>query len=805
MDSDEDAIEALLSFGDCQDSSSEFHSSSDPDTDSYLVGYITANGLAIRHHAHTISGHEIVRLLLDPKNVNAIKIFNRRSTLVGYIEESVASVLSPLLRTHKVKLDGSLHIPSKKIKIHVFATLQDLEMVKSVIKLDDRLLFSEAVIVQETNNKDEIFKKDEIFNTLEPPQEMITTRLFLHQKEGLWWLMQRENSDELPFFWEEEKDGFFKNVWAKYRVNQRPDPLRGGIFADEMGLGKTLTLLSLIALDKDDSRNVIDRTTCAEPRRKKQKSIDDDGSCDLLVSKTTLIVCPPAVLSTWMSELEEHVKPGSFKTCSYDNESTKDAEELRNHDIVLTTYSTLASEESLEDSPIKMIEWWRVILDEAHNIKNVNAQQSRAVTNLKAERRWVVTGTPIQNGSSDLFSFMVFLRFEPFEAQNYWKILVQRPLAREDTKAVSRLQVLMDTISLRRIKDKVKVPGLPSKTVKTYFIKLSGEERKLYDQMESEAKGVMEALIRAGSLDRNYSTVLCVNLRLRQICNDINLCPSDLRNLLPSNEIEEVSNNPELLQKVVAVLQDGEDFDCPICKSTPTDTVITQCGHIFCRACILKSMKVLKPCCPLCRRSLSKSDLFSAPPESSQSDDKEAFSSRNKSSKVAQLLKLLTDARDKNPNAKSVIFSQFQKMLILLEEPLKAAGFKILRLDGSINVKKRGEVIKEFSAAALDGPTLLLASLKASGAGINLAMASTVYLMEPWWNPAVEEQAINQVHRIGQKKDVTVVRLIVQNSIEEKVLEMQERKKKLAMEAFGQDGAKAGKVSVADLRTLVSM
>jgi len=145
-------------------------------------------------------------------------------------------------------------------------------------------------------------------------------------------------------------------------------------------------------------------------------------------------------------------------------------------------------------------------------------------------------------------------------------------------------------------------------------------------------------------------------------------------------------------------------------------------------------------------------------------------------------------------------------MLILLEEPLKAAGFKILRLDGSMNAKRRAQTIQEFGLLTPDGPTVLLASLKASGVGINLTAASRVYLLEPWWNPAVEEQAMDRVHRIGQKEDVKIVRMIAQNSIEERILELQEKKKKLAREAFSRKGPKDRRdVGVDDLRTLMSL
>ncbi|KAJ9185076.1 hypothetical protein P3X46_004748 [Hevea brasiliensis] len=868
FEEEQDPVALFMSLDDWQDSSSQ------SSTETYMVGFVIANIVGIRYYSGTITGRELVGLVREPLNVydqNAIKVLNTRSLQVGHIERSVAAVLSPLIDSHKITVEGvvansrssgnKFRIPCQ---IHIFARFEDIEVVKSAIfrgglvlisETDASFGLSEAMVVKEKCKKSDSKSVDEIFKlvddnvnkkgkigTLEPPKEMIKSELFVHQKEGLWWLMNRENSGELPPFWE-EKDGEYVNVLTNYHTDKRPEPLRGGILADDMGLGKTLTLLSLIAFDRADNSATLDRDNIGEGTceldegstvfsdkkgkrrrvsakgtrgRKKHKTegahLDinakgksvggTDKSFSILGAKTTLIVCPPAVFSSWVTQLEEHTQRGSFKVYMYYGERTREAEELKKQDIVLTTYSTLASEGSWEDSPVKMIEWWRVILDEAHVIKNANAQQSRAVTNLKAKRRWVVTGTPIQNGSFDLFSLMAFLRFEPFSIKNYWQSLVQRPLAQGDKKGLSRLQVLMATISLRRTKDKGLV-GLPSKTVETHYIELSGEERELYDQMEGEAKGVIQGFINAGSLTTNYSTILCIILRLRQICNNLALCPSDLRSLLPSKCIEDVSNNTELLEKVVAVLQDGEDFDCPICICPPTDTVITRCAHIFCRPCILKTLQRMKPCCPLCRRSLTMSDLFSAPPESSHT---EISSSRSTdSSKVSTLIRLLIAVRIKDPTAKSVVFSQFQKMLVLLEEPLKAAGFKILRLDGSMNAKKRAQVIKEFGVPGPGGPNVLLASLKASGAGINLAAASKVYLLEPWWNPAVEEQAMDRVHRIGQKEEVTIVRLIARNSIEERILEMQERKKKLAKEAFGRRGAKAHEVRVDDLRALMSL
>ncbi|KAL7134254.1 hypothetical protein ABFS83_11G014300 [Erythranthe nasuta] len=842
--------------------------------ETFLVGFVIVNVVGLRHYEGIISGREIVGLVreeLNPYDENAIKVLNMRSVQVGHVERSAASVLSPLIDGGLITVEGIVPKPPGKgsrfkmpCQVHIFARIEEFERVKLAIAVgglqliaDNNASFtlSEAMAVKETKSTlgeksvDEIFKlldmkvgKQGVSEALDPPKDMIKSKLFSHQKEGLGWLVSRENSCDLPPFWE-EKNGVYVNELTNFQTDTRPDPLQGGIFADDMGLGKTLTLLSLIALDKwahlgqssgningedeeelgeEEYNPILDKKSKrgrgsrkADNSRKKRKTEDlkakemgkrpalDESS--VLEPKTTLIVCPPSVFSSWITQLEEHTRHGTFKVYMYYGERTKDATELGKHDIVLTTYSTLASEESCEGSPIKKIEWRRVILDEAHVIKNVNTQQSRAVTNLKAKRRWAVTGTPVQNNSFDLFSLVAFLKFEPLSMKSLWNSLIQRPLTQGDENGISRLQVLMATISLRRTKDKAMV-GLPTKIIETFLVNLHEEERKVYDQMEDEAGKIVKNYISDESVVKNYSNVLSILLRLRQICSDLSLCPADLRALLPSSQIEDVANNPTLLQKLLLVLQDGEDFDCPICICPPTDIIITCCAHIFCESCILKTIKRTKPCCPMCRHPLSESDLFKAPPESSHSSTTEKGSSARLSSKVTALLKLLSAAREARPSSKSVIFSQFRKMLLLLEEPLKEAGFNVIRLDGSMNAKKRAQVIKDFGVPAPVGPTILLASLKASNSGINLTAASTVYLMEPWWNPGVEEQAMDRVHRIGQKDDVKIVRLIAKDTIEERILQLQEKKRVLAKKAFGKRGQKEQReINRDDLSALMNL
>uniref|UniRef100_A0A803LT29 Uncharacterized protein n=1 Tax=Chenopodium quinoa TaxID=63459 RepID=A0A803LT29_CHEQI len=801
-------------------------------SETYMVGFVIVKIAGVQHYTGRISGREMVGLVREPLNVhdeNAIKVLNIRGAQVGYIERVAAKVLAPLMDTQLIIVEGIVpntpNIGSRfkiPVQLHIFARIEAFPVVQSAVLGGGLQLIagnspsfalSDAEVVKEKRNSKDVKSVDEIFQLvdenvgrkeglvvkLEPPKDVIFPELFDHQKEGLGWLVGRENSEELPPFWE-ERDGVFVNVLTNYQTSTRPEPIRGGIFADDMGLGKTLTLLSLIAYDKRCCGSVGKTSeNCGDG-----DDIDDSGgrkSKGGRKGKRGSVNTARKKRKVDSKQLSDHTYLNTLKCYEYHGKDrTRDVEVLKKYDVVLTSYNTLSVEESQSDSPMNKMDWRRIILDEGHMIKNANAKLSCAVTALNSKRRWVVTGTPIQNSSYDLFSLMAFLKFEPFSNKDYWNRLVQRPLIQGDQKGLERLQVLMATVALRRTKEQNLIQ-LPSKSIDTCYVELLHEERRLYDRMEEEAKQIVKNYINDGSVTRNYSTVVSIILRLRQICTDVALCPHDIKSLLPPDNVQDVSNNPELLEKLVSLLQDAEDFDCPICISPPTDVIITTCAHIFCRACIVKTLKLTKANCPMCRHPLSESKLYSAPPPAELSDDNNTSSSPKASSKVSTLLKLLSE----NRGVKSVVFSQFRKMLLLLEEPLKAAGIKTLRLDGSMSAKERGLVIQEFSVSEIDSSSVLLASLKASGTGINLTSASVVYLLEPWWNPATEEQAMDRVHRIGQRKDVKIVRIIARNTIEERVLELQKKKKELAKGAFGRKGKDKKETTVGDLCRLISL
>ena len=251
------------------------------------------------------------------------------------------------------------------------------------------------------------------------------------------------------------------------------------------------------------------------------------------------------------------------------------------------------------------------------------------------------------------------------------------------------------------------------------------------------------------------------------------------------------------------------------------DPVITSCAHVFCRECIMHCIcagsggKSQVGMCPVCREPVSKHDLITVPRSSRFSVDIE----RNwkASSKIQALMSDLRrlfngpppepvlpriDGTSGGPERhvqKCVLVSQWTSMLDLLERPLRDEGIAFVRLDGAMSQQARCETLTRFGGDP-NVPVLLL-SLRAGGVGLNLVAAQTLYLLDPWWNPAVEEQAINRIHRIGQRYPVSVKRFLMERSVEERILELQKRKEALVKGALAQ-GEDAKAMRVEDLKEL---
>lgn len=245
--------------------------------------------------------------------------------------------------------------------------------------------------------------------------------------------------------------------------------------------------------------------------------------------------------------------------------------------------------------------------------------------------------------------------------------------------------------------------------------------------------------------------------------------------------------NCKALQVLLQLCIDSRD-ECSICLEELNNPVITACKHIFCRECIERTIG-LQHKCPMCRGQLADNQCLVEPAIEEKTMEDEDIDIETKSSKTEALMSILTAGR-RDPESKVVIFSQWTSFLNIIQHQLNEAGFKYTRIDGTMSAQVRDAAV---TALESDPDTkILLASLSVCSVGLNLVAADTVILADSWWAPAIEDQAVDRVHRLGQTRPCKVWRLVMEDSIEERVLEIQVEKRKLVSKAF-QEKAKGGK------------
>ncbi|KAG5635503.1 hypothetical protein H0H81_011022 [Sphagnurus paluster] len=670
----------------------------------------------------------------------------------------------------------------------------------------------------------------------------LTVDLLKHQSQALQWCVEREyptlpkmESDKPVQFWLSRKNGnkhYYYNIATKTPQEEAPLLGRGALCADAMGLGKTLTMLALILATKND--------------------IPQD------FSNSTLIVAPLSVLSNWEKQVIDHCTAGSLSMCTYYNTTrSTSASELAKFDVVITTYQTVAGEhpDGARDGPVKKkkkterslfdMQWkvgplipmndailrantQRIILDEGHTIRNPKTKMAKAVCGLNAQRRWVLTGTPIINSPRDLRSILTFLQIcRPLDNEEFYKRLLLRPLK---DGAPSGVELLREV--------QVEMIIVP--------VTLSDEARTLYDNVEELSKKRFENFMNRGTGSLVQSNVLSMLTRMRQLALHPGLVPANyLEELRKMGSEDEASSHQttqltaaEILRLRGLLARALEDFEeCPICFCVMNDARITSCGHMFCFPCITEVIS-RDPKCPMDRRVIGMGDLYEPPPPTDltqvpirREEELDTSGIRGGSSaKIDQLVHLLKLTPG---SEKSLVFSQFTSFLDKIAETLEAEGIPFCRLDGQMSAKRRQETIAQFSipiAADLDSSSddLSLSSnltsrdsddymdedddeddefivdkddhsifsgkrkankkTKAKGKG-RMSASGT-----PGENPKVmllslkaegiESQAIDRVNRIGQNKPVHVYQIIAENTVESKVIEIQERKKQLIQQAF---------------------
>ncbi len=434
----------------------------------------------------------------------------------------------------------------------------------------------------------------------------------------------------------------------------------GGILADEMGLGKTIQALALLtSLQKTNAEK-----------------------------KTSLVVCPASLLENWRREAARFT-PGLKVSVHHGADRLKNTTAIDPYHLVITSYGTLVRDIELFQST----EFLCVIADEAQHIKNRRTRNARALGNLHAEGRFVLTGTPVENSLDDLRSLM------DFTLPGYLAKLPAQ--ANRDDRAWydqrHRQQAL--PYILRRTKTLV-APELPEKIEQVVYCHMEKDQRQLYDDFIKKAREEIFQMEMSGVGEGKLRfTALTHLLRLRQICADPRLV------------------NQEAL---------GEN-----------------------------------------------------------------------SAKLGAFLEILDEALD--DGHRILCFSQFTTVLKLIREALEARDHAFCYLDGK--TRNRQQICDRFNND--ENIPVFLISLKAGGTGLNLTGADTVVHYDPWWNPAVEAQATDRAHRIGQKKVVTSIKLIAAQSVEEKVLALQQAKSTLLRDILDESAAATSKVSLSEIRNLI--
>ncbi|QIX01820.1 hypothetical protein AMS68_007337 [Peltaster fructicola] len=642
--------------------------------------------------------------------------------------------------------------------------------------------------------------------------EGMSIKLLPHQVDGVSWMIGREIGSS--------KGGL---------------QTRGGILADDMGLGKTVQSVALMLQNPRPGPD-------AKKEHPKHKLPSEK------VSKGTLVVAPLALIKQWESEIQTKVaKSHALKVLVHHGANrTKSAEQLKKYDVVVTTYQILTSEHAasnLEQPDGARIgcfgvHWYRIMLDEAHSIKNRNAKSSIACCALRSFYRWCLTGTPMQNNLDELQSLLKFLRTKPYCELPAWKDQITQPMkAGRGGLAMARLRAFLTAVMKRRTKDILQKEGaltfggahkddskpkqsmqIVKREVLTVECHFDEQEQQFYDRLADRAQEKIKDMFGAGG-KTDYIGALVLLLRLRQACNHPALIEaaiskdSDALNMPATPARSSASSRADDDMDGLTALMGGVSVasrDCDVCQFKLSTEQIRD-GKTRCQICeeTITNMKekssksIAKAGPSRNRRVLVDSDdedetQVEQDDSEDDTDDTGLSNFQPKQQPSTKIRHILSILHTETPEHKVIIFSQFTSMLDMIQPHIRQ---RYVRYDGSMRPDER-----EASLSALrnDRKTrVLLCSLKCGSLGLNLTVASRVIIVEPFWNPFVEEQAIDRVHRLNQTVDVKVFRLTIINSVEERILALQERKRELAAAAI--EGGKAvGALSKDDMMRLFS-
>ncbi|KAL7799056.1 SNF2 family N-terminal domain-containing protein [Trichoderma ceciliae] len=646
---------------------------------------------------------------------------------------------------------------------------------------------SNSATIEETQTRPELIdvlnSQEDLVETPQPGS--IQSVMKSHQLQALTFMLQREQGwawdgsrADLWEFYPESTGSYFVNRVSNSVQTEAPQQFYGGIIADPMGLGKTLSMISLIATDLLVDRNDPSSVTGADAEES---------------SGRTLIVVPPPLLDSWEEQLNQHAFPNSIPWRRHHGKSRLVTEsDVEESLVVLTTYHTVSSEWRSKPDQLPSLlfstRWRRIILDEAHFIRNSDSRMARSICSLDSVSRWAVTGTPIQNKLSDLTALLKFLQVYPYSEEHRFNTDISHlwKIGKVD-EAVKRLKRLAGCILLRRPKTVIQLP--PRHDFQRY-VELASAERELYQTVKMRTISHIEQALSAGGKlggTHSYANMLQRIEAMRMICN-LGLYYRVRYDLEAYNE-QASQNWIEAAQRMFNIRRGISSIQCRLCSCVadsienaldeagpPTMSLFSQCLEFVCSTCVSARTNsvVLKSCSHtiICPVATISTDIF-------ETDDASNLTLNQLGAELPTKVSMLIDDLQNQPHdVKCIVFSSWRTTLEIIEVGLKQACIPCLRFDGKVAQKDRHAVIKQFRK----DPTVrvLLVTLSCGAVGLTLTEASRAYLMEPHWNPTLEEQALARIHRIGQTKEVNTVRFIVKDSFEERVVELQKSKTDLA-------------------------
>eukprot|EP00903_Cladosiphon_okamuranus_P014611 g13549.t1 len=636
--------------------------------------------------------------------------------------------------------------------------------------------------------------------------DCLTVQLFEHQLQSAQFMYDQEMLDggvmqhlwaELPPHPQAPAGGdracefrpcWFSPVLNRFTtVNPFTAGIKGGLLCDEMGLGKTAATLTLhllnppntpsdqVPLDEKEWGPITgEQAAVIFPSRDSLANSKRPGA---FVSRGTLVVCKVSLVGQWVEEAKR-LCGGQLSIYPYHGGNRKKCPEfLAKFDMVVTTYDVVRFDAMKNKGypPLRQIRWWRVVLDESHTIAK-GSQATTALGQLVANRRWCMTGTPCNVKFSDLNRQLGFSGATGAFRDRDMGEKRQNPETQAEVLAFLRRVVLRHSQGMKLGANSLL--GLPTITHKVEVLQLPKKELDAYHKFEKvlqkEYLTVRNRLLH--SRGSHTMAVLTLLTKFRQACSGGQLLvgqsapvdvpgtsvegpaqdgqhegqeedSEDSGDSLGWSHVQEVGDKDEKEEgeddeegegeedsdadKCAATAESMDAF-CSVCHELLDSPVKTSCGHVFCQVCITGAL--------------------------TQGDDDEGACPK---------------CKKPDPSSKSLVFSQYNSSLEWLKHALPKKGFEFRTLTGGMSRKQRTASLQAFAS---DPPTtVFLLSVRAGAVGINLTQANHIFLLEPLLNLALEKQAIGRVHRLGQTRPVTVTKLVLENSVETRILAMQER------------------------------